>query len=64
MTRQTAGFEQGSNADPAAKIEMRRGEVKIFVDEIEGTVIKGSIDRSLEHETLEIVAIEERANVR
>ncbi len=64
MLRQIAGFEQGSNADPAAKIEIRRGEMKIFVDKIEGTVTKGSSDRSLELETLEILAIEERANVR
>ena len=38
--------------------------MKIFVDKIEGTVTKGSSDRSLELETLEILAIEERANVR
>jgi hypothetical protein len=64
VIRQAAGFEQFSNADPAAKIEMRRGEVKIFGDEMEGTVTKGCSDRSLEHETLEILAIRERANVR
>lgn len=38
--RQTAGFEQGSGADPAAKSEKRRGEVKKVAEKGRDTVIK------------------------
>lgn len=38
---QSAGCEQDSSADPAAKIEIRRGEVKGLVRGIESTVVRG-----------------------
>lgn len=39
MVFQMEGFEQGSSADPAARIEMRREEVKIVVKGAEDTVV-------------------------
>ncbi len=44
---QRVEFEQGSSADPAARIERRRGEVKM-VKKVGETVVEQVEDRRLE----------------
>ena len=58
MVFEKTGFEQGSSAGPAARIEMRSGEVKSVVKGLEDTVMQGGYQRKLEQDALEILATE------